>query len=285
MKNVVRNECYAGQQFEIYHRLNQRYESCNFYSSDLTSAIFDGIFKQCSFQRAILRSSGFKGATFIECDFSGVAFNDVSFQDSQFIRCDFSNASFYGASGMFTCHFSFDCAGVESIQGAKVVPFKSKNTWKIYANLTNTDKNTPVQIVKEHGVWVGKRDKGPAKVVDIRTAKKKKSSNGNLIEKLPEVEHYRSPPPIKPGKSKSARDTTVDKQIAEQKLACGYAEWEIYPTARVADDEEACYLYGAPDYARHYFDPDRWGYGKTAILECSDINVFKKSRARALQRN
>lgn len=259
---------YSGKTFKPGETLSQQFTNCNFHLAILNGVRLVGTFTGCKFSSAEIRHADIQWATFINCSFIGANFKDGKLRDTAFNNCDFGGASMFNMVGVSSCKFHMDCKGVLGLYtdlAIKLIGSKQVYTVipKDVCNMANGkpkefDLNSFKPVVGSvHGHLP---NRGPGQYSNYKVTPHV-SQIDTLVdpEWLPVVDHYRSPP-SKILKSKKPRETQ------------GYAEF----------DDDECYYGGYPMMQRgswHTYihnEEYKYGYIKNAVLECSDVEEFKK---------
>lgn len=217
--------------------------------ANMNGVRFTGEFINCIFTAAEFRYARFIGATFKNCSFIGVSFKDAAIRTCTFNGCDFAGASFDNTSGTTTCYFDRDCKGLFETKGDIEVETKFCPNGGSYNVYPKSLRHLYSLSIDKTSIYA---DEGEFMSVsenigdDILVAP----------ESLPEVSHYRSAPSqiLKSDEMSEAekKDNKADWD-EEEYYACGWHNW-------LPDDKE-----------KH-----RYGYGTNAVLECPDIEEFRK---------
>lgn len=229
---------------------------------DFTKKVFSagdtlrGCYEECNFFLANLDDTSIIG-TFRDCSFAFTYLRRATFLGATFERCDFGGAWANNAK-FHDCTFT-DCNfGSLNLTGAKGL-----NTCHI-KGCTDTDKVIGANIYRNlrTGAQITfplvERPRGEEK--PLTKSKDNLAPRDNWVDPkpLPPAEHYRSSP-IKvtfylKGQAEKYGYLDDDKGGAY----CAYGVWgEEEPTT----------------YRKHL-----WGYSTFAVLECSDIEVFRGCR-------
>jgi len=268
-KNTIDYD-WRNHQFEHNTALEECYISCNFYMATMNGVRFTGEFINCLFTAAEFRFARFVGASFKNCKFVGANFKDSAIRMCTFTNCDFAGATFENTSGTTTCHFDRDCRGLFETKGDievetqfsadggsfNVFPKSLRNLYSLAVDSKTSAHGGKVvpwdddeEDEDERGDCYDDDDDGESSYSD---------DSDPLVEpeKLSEVSHYRSPPSkiLKSDEmSKKDKEDSKDDWDEEDYYACGWYNWI------------------SPSKEKH-----RYGYGTNAVLECTNIEEFRK---------
>jgi hypothetical protein len=254
--------------------LSDTYVNCIFSMAALEGVIISGKFLNCAFLATTLRHCKIRDAKFDQCDFAMAEITDSDVRDTMFKACDFSGATLKGLRGTTTCSFMRTCVGLDEAQTdlkIEIKPHSSLYTVTPQTAIYLLGNETDDMPMKAQGDRkVPRRVTGntwPPKTTPYnRSAHKRAASPGHnaLVDpkKLPEVDHYRSPPRKIP-KSKKPYEATETYMYDEDDY-CGYmmggygAGGRHHGTYTVTRNAEYEY-----------------GYMKNCVLTCSDIEEYK----------
>ena len=249
---VIYNYDYQEEIWDNGEPLKDEYQLCSFISAELSMCTLSGRFEHCDFTSANLYRATLTGV-FVSCTFTFASFVSAVLQNAIFRDCNFNMVDFEKCKGMSTCTFKDDCT-FEQVKNVRFINIPGFCMTLVPDTLGTTKKPA----------------KPPKKV-------ESKSVSDEPI-KLPEVQHYRSPQ----GKAKiisgSIHQTCDD-----------YDEWGysgLHAMAAVMGGrmhqvmhEQRALAAQQPLSTYKYVDPKtRYGYGENAVLECSDIEVYKNGR-------
>lgn len=208
-----------------------------------------GHYMNCSFWLASMKDVKVRGAKFINCIFSHASINDSQFVDCKFIHCEFECATitdtFLLRSDFISCDFKW--VKFREVSGLATCMFDASSK-----NLQGDFRPRGANFYLKGGEYRASAifnspnsSKQPVNVPEVKKEVKKE------ISPLPEVKHYRSQPKEESENSTAVEDDDYDVDYSWYMGGnmAGYTHWESYK--------------------------DKWGYGDNAVLECSDIDIYK----------
>lgn len=239
-------------------KLSNDFTDCEFQSITFPrDASLTGYFRNCIFRNCTFLGS-FIGGKFFDCEFWRANFERSTFSKACFYNSKFGDLKVDTCIGISGCTFDARCTFSGYMQ--KVRAEKSTTSSGYQLVMIRGDYYAGSGSATSRGGYgpysssYSSRGETPGEKA-FREAPQEKEGPPPII--LPEVEHYRTPQPlVKWRKKYKYRGWS----------GMGYMGGSYYDADDEKDDEVE---YEAP------YDGE-YGYGKTAVVECADIEKLKK---------
>lgn len=223
------------------------------------TVITDRTFTECRFNGTQFDSGSVISKTvFVNCTFIRAQFYSVTFNDCHFIKCDFTGASMGKCLGLRTCSFTKSC-DLRSVLGARavVVMLGGVEEYKLVPDITESRRISQVIASADDVI------RGPKIESRERPYWKDQRSNLDIYNREIKV-------------AETFEDVEPILEAAE--LNC-YRSPRVDPVNDTSDidewDEYVGFMCGPahPSYAAS--QTGKHGYGSTAVLFCSNINLYR----------